>query len=145
MLTHSLPAGYRISTDPTEMDVDYIHHYLSEISYWAKGRDRELVLLSIQHSFCVGIFEGNQQVAFGRTVTDYSTYGYLADVFVDESQRGKGLGKILVDALLNSPALEKVPKFSLRTLDAHGLYTQFGFHGLAFPDRAMDFKRDEIH
>jgi GNAT superfamily N-acetyltransferase len=100
---------------------------------------------SVQHSFCAGIFWGNQQVAFGRTITDYSTYGYLADVFVDPQHRGKELGKVLVEMLIHDPALAQVPKFSLRTLDAQGLYAQFGFHLPEFPDRVMDYKRPDSH
>lgn len=145
MSTPILPNGYRISTDRAEMQQEYIHHYLSLESYWAKGRSMEVVALSIQHSFCAGIFYGDQQVAFGRTITDYSTYGYLADVFVDPAHRGKEFGKCLVEVLLNDPALAKVPKFSLRTLDAQGLYAQFGFCHPEFPDRVMDYKRPDSY
>ncbi len=96
----------RLSTLTEEMDVDAIHAYLSGESYWARGIPRETVARSIQHSLCVGVFDGAAQVAFARAVTDRATYAYLADVYILESHRGRGLGVRLVEQVMAHPDLQ---------------------------------------
>ena len=115
-----------ISCDPARQDVDAIHAYLTR-SYWAAGISRERVARSIDQSLCFGLFDGARQIGFARVVTDATTFGYLADVYVLEEYRGRGLGKRLMEAVRAHPDLADLRRFVLWTRDAHGLYEQFGF------------------
>ena len=126
-----------ISTDRERMDVEVIHRYLSEESYWAKGIPRELVERAIAHSLCFGAFDGEAQVGFARVITDYATFGYVADVFVLPSHRGRGIAKELMRAVRTHPELQSLRRWHLVTRDAHGLYAQFGFAPLDAPERHM--------
>lgn len=126
-----------VVTERGRMDVAMIHRYLSEESYWARGIPRELVERSIAHSLCFGAFDGQAQVGFARVVTDYATFGYLADVFVLPSHRGRGVSKALMQAVREHPELQALRRWHLVTRDAHGLYAQFGFAPLDAPERHM--------
>ena len=128
---------FLISTDPTRLNLDVIHGFL-ERSYWAEGIPREVVARSIQHSLCFGLYEGDRQVGFARVVTDRATYAYLADVFVIESHRARGLATWLVQTILDHPDLQGLRRWSLATRDAHDLYRKVGFTGLAHPARHME-------
>jgi GNAT superfamily N-acetyltransferase len=130
-----------ISTDRARMDVDAIHRYLSEESYWAKEIPRERVERSIANSLCVGAFDGDAQVGFMRVITDYATFAYLADVFVLPSHRGRGISKEIMSATMNHPELQGLRRWHLVTRDAHGLYAQFGFAALDAPERHMGILR----
>src|SRR4051812_21615976 len=125
----TLPAldRYEISTDPARLDLDVIHRYLSQESYWAKGRTREDVARSIEHSVAFGVYLDGRQVGFARAVTDRTTFAWLADVFVLPEHRGHGLGKRLVEAALTTPELTGVYRWVLGTADAQGLYARYGF------------------
>jgi GNAT superfamily N-acetyltransferase len=136
-MTH-LRDDLRLSTLTEEMDVDAIHAYLSAESYWAAGIPREVVARAVQHSLCVGVFDGAAQVAFARAVTDRATYAYLADVYVLEAYRGRGLSRWMMETFAAHPELRGLRRWMLMTKDAHGLYTKFGFTPLARPDRAME-------
>ena len=118
---------YEVSTDRGRLDVDLIHRFLAEDSYWARGVARETVERSLEHSLCFGVFAGGRQVAFARAVTDRATFAWLADVFVVEEHRGRGVGEMLVRAVLSHPELQTLRRWLLATLDAHGLYRRFGF------------------
>lgn len=122
--------GYRISTDPSEMDAERIHRYLSESSYWAKNIPLDVVQRSIRHSFCFGVFQESEQVGFARLITDRATFAYLADVFILPEHRGKRLSKWLVATIHSHPDLQGLRRWLLGTLDAHGLYAQFGWQPL---------------
>lgn len=126
-----------ISTDRARMDVDAIHRYLSEESYWAKGISHDRVERSIANSLCVGAFDGDAQVGFLRVITDYATFAYLADVFVLPSHRGRGISKEIMKAAMDHPELQGLRRWHLVTRDAHGLYAQFGFAALDAPERHM--------
>jgi GNAT superfamily N-acetyltransferase len=129
---------YSISTDRAALDVDLVHKYLSQSSYWARGRLRQTVQRSIEASLCFGLYEGAQQVGFARVVTDYATFAWLCDVFVVESKRGQGLGKWLIEGVVAHPDLQDLKLFLLATRDAHGLYRQYGgFEELQEPERWM--------
>ena len=136
---------FRISTDKTRMDIPYIHHYLSKESYWAAGIPEDLVLKSIEGSLSFGVYTGEQQVGFARVITDKATFGYLADVFIDEAWRGKGLSKWLMEVIMAHPDLQYLRRIILATADAHGLYRQFGFDALPIPERWMQFTRPDIY
>jgi GNAT superfamily N-acetyltransferase len=136
----------RISTDPRELDVDLVHRFLSEQSYWARGIDRARVQCSIKHSLCFGgyLYNGTQ-IAFARVMTDRATFAYLADVFVLPLHRGRGHGRALVAAVLAHPDLQGLRRFLLATSDAHGLYAEFGFTALTRPHTMMERLDPEIY
>lgn len=132
--------GYELSTDDDRLDVDLVHAFLSQASYWAKGRSRETVVRSIQNSLCFGVYKGSAQVGFARVITDYAVRAYIADVFIVPEHRGSGLGKWLVEAILSHPSLQDVSRWSLDTMDAHGLYEKFGFT-VVEPGRHMGLRK----
>ncbi len=127
---------YTISTDPARIDVAVVHDFLSR-SYWAKDIPREVVERSIAGSVAYGIYHqdgaggaGERQVGFARVISDLATFAYLADVFVLEVYRGRGLSKWLLRCILAHPDLQVARTWLLATGDAHGLYRQFGFSGV---------------
>ncbi len=132
--------GYTISTDKSRLNVDVIHHFLSTESYWAKGVPIEIVRKGIENSLCYGVYHGDEQVGFGRIVTDYATFAYLADIFILSTERGKGLGKWLVGSMVQHPELQKLRMWTLMTTEAHGLYAQFGFQQLSHPEKQMEMR-----
>lgn len=115
-----------ISTDKKQLNLDYIHNFLSQ-SYWAEGIPRHAVEKSIKNSFCFGIYVAGNQVGFARVITDFTTFAYIADVFIDESLRGKGLGKKLINEIVNHEELIGLKRWHLLTDDAHKLYSKYGF------------------
>lgn len=132
---------YTISTDQARLDLNLIHDFLSTSSYWAVGRKLETVKRSIENSLSFGIYEGDRQVGFARIVTDYATFAWVADVFVLEEARGRGLGKWLMEVILAHPELQGFRRWSLATKDAHEIYRSFGFSELKRPERWME-RRD---
>lgn len=137
-------SALHFSTDIREMDVIRIHEWLSN-SYWAKGIPLQTVKRAMKHSLCFGVFQESRQIGFARVISDYTTYAYLCDVIVDENERGAGVGKQLMAFILKHPQLQGLRKFSLATLDAHGLYAQFGFTPLAEPQRMMEISKKDIY
>lgn len=127
-----------ISTDRARLDVDLIHRFLSQDSYWAAGIPREVVERAIAHSLCFGAFDRGAQIGFARVITDYATFAYVADVFVLPSHRGRGISKAIMAAIRAHPELQRLRRWLLVTRDAHGLYEQFGFRSLAAPERHME-------
>lgn len=126
-----LPAGYRISDQKAELQVEVIHGFLSA-SYWSPGIPRRIVERGIEHSWCVGVYDpADAQAAFARLVTDRATFAYLCDVFVLPQARGLGLSKAIVDFFVNHPELQNLRRWMLATRDAHGLYAQFGFETIS--------------
>ncbi len=129
-----------ISTDKTKLQVNYIHLYLSEESYWAKHIPLETVKRAIEGSLCFGVYDRDTQIGFARVVTDYATFGYLADVFIDKAYRGQGISKQMMRFIMDHESLKGLRSFMLATLDAHTLYEQFGFKALKEPGRYMSIK-----
>ncbi|MFT3681876.1 MAG: GNAT family N-acetyltransferase [Ferruginibacter sp.] len=129
--------GFSISDDKLLLDIHVIHHYLSKESYWSKNIPLQVVQKSIDGSVCFGIYEGNKQIGFARVITDKASFGYLADVFILNAYRGKGLSKWLMKCILEHPELQNFRRWMLATKDAHGLYSQFGFKPLEQPERIM--------
>lgn len=128
---------FEIDTDKRRLDIAAIHRFLSE-SYWATNRTLEQTLTAIENSLCFGIYRGREQVAFARVVTDKATFAYIGDVFVVESERGKGLSKWLMETITGQPDLQNLRRWLLATRDAHRLYRQYDFDDLRFPDRWME-------
>lgn len=133
-----------VTTDISKMDVDLIHNYLSH-AYWCEGIQKETVKKAMENSLCFGIFQDDKQVGFARVVSDFSTYGYLCDLFILEAYRGRGLSKKLMEAVMSHPKLQGFRRFTLATRDAHGLYKKFGFTELKAPDRFMEIHRSGIY
>ncbi len=133
------------SDDSNLVDVAAVHHYLSEESYWAKNIPFETVKRSISNSLCFGVYKGTKQVGFARWVTDKATFAYLCDVYVEKEYRGLGLSKKLMSLMMFHPDLQGLRTYTLGTLDAHGLYEQFGFKALGFPERRMEIVVKDIY
>jgi GNAT superfamily N-acetyltransferase len=135
---------FLITTNKSKLNLDAIYGYLSQ-SYWAKGIPRDVVVRSIQNSLCFGIFSGADQIGFARVITDCATYAYLADVFVLEQYRGRGLSKWLMECIVAHPQLQGLRRWTLATRDAHRLYAKFGFKPLAKPDNFMELHDPEVY
>jgi len=127
----------RISTDPADLDLDWLVPALSERAYWALGRSRTVIERSVAGSLVFSALVGGRQVGFARVVTDEATFAWICDVFVDESARGRGVGKRLMAAIVGDPRLQGLRRMMLATQDAHGLYAGFGFEPLAEPGMWM--------
>lgn len=146
MKTISLPddfyfEGYRFSFNKGEIPRDVVYEYLSTESYWAKGISLEVVSRSIENSICMGIYtEAGLLAGFGRMITDQAVFAYLADIFILELHRGKGLSKIMVRKFCDLAEQFQVRRTMLATLDAHGLYAQFEFEQLSYPEWFMSRK-----
>jgi GNAT superfamily N-acetyltransferase len=132
---------YMISDDRSRLDRELIHRFLSEEAYWSPGIPRAVVDRALDNSICFGIYHGDELAAFARVVTDRATFGYLADVFVVDAHRGRGLGKWLVETVLEHPDLQGLRQFILGTADAHELYERFGWRPLPDPGRFMTIER----
>ena len=128
---------FTISTDRNRLQIDVIHRFLSEESYWAKERTKGQTETAIKNSLPFGVYFGERQIGFARIVTDYATFAYLGDVFILEEFRGRGLSKWLMQVIINHPDLQGFRRWILATKDAHTLYEKFDFTALKFPD-AMD-------
>ncbi len=130
--------GYKISVEKSDLDFNVIHSFISN-TYWAKGMPAETLQKAIDNSICFGVFtEKNEQVGFARVVTDTATFAYLADVFILDAHRGKGLSKWLMQEIVAHPELQNLRRFMLATRDAHSLYEQFSFSALSHPDTFME-------
>jgi GNAT superfamily N-acetyltransferase len=135
---------YEISTDAARVDVKAVHEFLAA-SYWSPGVPLAVVERAIENSICVGAYVAGAQVGFARMVTDRATFAYLADVYVLEPHRGRGLSKRMLQALLQLEALQGLRRMMLVTRDAHGLYRPFGFTALAAPERVMELHRPDAY
>jgi GNAT superfamily N-acetyltransferase len=127
---------YSISDEPERLQLEVIVDCLAR-AYWSNQRPRTVIERSLKHSLCIGVYENETQIGFARVVSDHATFAYLADVFILESHQGHGLGKWLVQTILEHPDLQGLRRWMLATRDAHGLYAQFGFEALENPDRYM--------
>ena len=136
---------FLVSTDQTRLDLDVIHGFLTNC-YWAQGIQREVVSRSIERALCFGIYDGNgAQVGFARVISDFATIAYVGDVFVLETHRGRGLGKWLMECVVEHPALQNLRRWILTTRDAHGLYSQVGFTPLKAPERFMELHQPNVY
>lgn len=139
-------ARYEISSDPTRLDIDAIHAYLTR-SYWSPGIPRDIVARAVAHSLCFGVYReaSGEQVGFARVVTDHTTFAYLCDVYVLEEHRGHGLGKRLMRTFMEHPAVTGARRVMLATRDAHGLYRQYGFVDTTANVNLMEIVRPDIY
>ncbi|WOH36356.1 GNAT family N-acetyltransferase [Thalassotalea fonticola] len=138
-------SGYKISSNTKDMDIGVIHDYISR-SYWAENIPLNTMAKAIDNSLCFGAFtEQGAQVGFARLVTDSATFAYLADVFVLEQHRGKGISKWLMQTIIQHPDLQGLRRIALATSDAHKLYEQFGFEPLASPNLFMELHQPNVY
>ena len=133
-----------IDSDPARLDLDVIHGFLTA-SYWSPGISRALVERAVRNSVCFGVYEEGRQVGFARVITDQATFAYLADVFILEAHRGKGLAKALMSAIVADPRLQGLRRWVLATRDAHKLYERYGFTPLARPQRFMELHHPDVY
>jgi GNAT superfamily N-acetyltransferase len=126
-----------LSDGKARLDVARIHGWLAS-SYWSPGIARERVEQAIAGSHCLGAYDGAEQVGFARMITDHATFAWLADVWVDEPARGRGLGRRMVQWFLDDPRYQGIRRIGLTTLDAHGVYAKLGFHAPLRPERYME-------
>ena len=137
--------GYKISTDKTDLDFEVIYGFISK-SYWASGIPRQTLETAISNSFCFGVYDSHDsQIGFARLITDKATFAYLADVFIVESHRGKGLSKWLVESIVSHPELQCLRRMVLPTRDAHGLYAQYGFLPIENPEMFMQIWNPNVY
>ncbi|NIR52251.1 GNAT family N-acetyltransferase [candidate division KSB1 bacterium] len=127
---------YLISTDKNRLDLKLIHGFIA--SHWAKDILFARVKKSVENSLCFGVYEDDKQIGFARVLTDYARIAYLADVFILESYRGRGLSKWLMECIMAHPDLQDLRKWILATKDAHGLYRKYGFEPLSTPEHYME-------
>ena len=137
--------GYEITTDRARIDVNAVHRFLSEESYWARDIPREVVERSLRHSLCFAILRGDELVGFARVISDRATFAYLGDVFVLPAHRGKGLSKWLMECIGSHADLQGLRRWILATADAHGLYARFGFSPLKAPPRWMEKHDPDVY
>lgn len=129
---------FLISTDRRKLQIDAIQKFLTEESYWARSRTMEQTLRAVENSVCFGLYFEERQIGFARVVTDHATFAYIGDVYVLGEFRGLGLSKWLMGVIVSHPDLQGLRRWLLATLDAHGLYAQYDFTALKFPERWME-------
>jgi len=134
----------RLSGDPADIDLDVVHGYLTR-SYWSPGISRELVARAAANSLCVSALDETGQIGFARVITDRATFAWLADVFVLEHARGKGVGRAMVRWLMDHPELRNLRRWMLATWDAHGVYEALGWKPVDRPDRLLQRHDPEAH
>lgn len=127
-----------IDTERSRLQLDVIHSFLSEESYWANTRTLDQTRTAIKNSICFGVYDGERQIGFARVVSDRATFAYIGDVFILKEFRGQGLSKWLMETIVSYPDLQGLRRWILATRDAHGLYKQFDFNSLRFPDRWLE-------
>jgi len=137
--------AYVVTTDPARLDLAAVHAYLVT-AYWCEGIPREVLARAIANSLCFSLLEeGRRQVGLARVCTDSATFAYLMDVYLLPERRGQGLGRWLMECVMDHPRLAGLRRFSLITRDAHGLYAQYGFRPLAHPDRHMEIVKPDLY
>ncbi|MEO6453016.1 MAG: GNAT family N-acetyltransferase [Ginsengibacter sp.] len=127
---------FTVSTDKSKIDIVYVHGFLTK-SYWSPGVTIEVVTRAMQGSICFGIYAGPRQIGYARIITDKATFAWVADVFIDENYRGRGLAKWLMETMLAHPDLRGLRRILLATKDAHKLYQLCGFVAISNPERFM--------
>jgi GNAT superfamily N-acetyltransferase len=131
---------YLLSTDPGLLDVEWVHHQLSHHCYWAKNQSKETTLRTLACSLPFGLYAQQQQIGFGRLITDYGRFAYLSDVIIAREHRGKGLGQWFARCVTQHPDLSGVKRWMLATDDAHAIYQRAGWQAVAEPGRLMEFR-----
>ena len=132
---------YVISDDPARFDADAMHDFLEREAYWVRGRSREQTAVAAANSVVLGVYGPDGSMVGGaRVVTDRVTFGYLSDVYVLDAHRGRGLGKAVVAAACEHPAVAGIRRLMLITADAHEMYRPLGFTELPKPEGWMELR-----
>jgi GNAT superfamily N-acetyltransferase len=132
------PDGYWASDDRELIDLEWVHNWISRESYWAEGRPRDVMARAIQNSLVIGLYAADgSQVGFARVVTDFATYAWLCDVFIDSAQRGHRLGTFLVETTVSHPDVRGLRQVLMGD-PGRSLYERFGFRPLGKPERWME-------
>lgn len=134
-----------ISTDKSKLDLALVHKFLSEESYWAKNIPLETVRQSVENSLCFGVYLDEKQIGFARVISDFTTFAYLADVFVIAPYRRRGVSKKLMEFIKEHPSLQGLRRWMLATSDAHELYRQYGFTELVKPATMMEIVVPDVY
>ena len=129
---------FTVDTDRDRLDLEFIHHFLSRESYWARDIPFEKVKKAADHSLNFGVYHQDRQIGYARIITDHARVAYLADVFIIPAYRGQGLSKWLMEQIMGHPDLQDLRRWILHTSDAHGLYEQFGWTPAAKPETYME-------
>ena len=137
--------NFIISTDKSKLDIDLIHDYLCNESYWAKGIRFDTVKTSINNSECFGVYDGDKLIGFARVITDLATFGYIGDVFVLNEHRGKGLSKWLMECIMKHPQMQGFRRWVILTRDAHELYKKYGFTPVRKPQNYMENHNPDVY
>ena len=133
-----------VSCDKEMLNLEYIYSYLKE-SYWSKNIPKSLFLKSVENSLCFGAYLNDEQMGFARVVSDFSTFAYLCDVFIDDQFKGRGYSKKLLLEVMKHPELQGLRRFCLGTKDAQGLYEKFGFSHIRHPENWMEINRKGLY
>lgn len=134
-----------ISTDKKLLQIDRIHDFLVN-AYWCQGIPKSVLEKAISTSLCFGVYDrGGLQIGFARVVSDYATFAWLCDVYIDEEYRGRGFSLKLMKAVMEYPRLQGLRRICLATKDAHSLYEKFGFRITETPNSWMEIKDNEIY
>jgi GNAT superfamily N-acetyltransferase len=138
---------YFVSDRRELLQLSRVHAFLSSKAYWCLGIPLETVERACAHSLCFGVYVdgSNEQVGFARVVTDEATFAWICDVYIEETARGRGLSKKLMQAVMSHPKLQGLRRICLGTHDAHELYKQFGFYVTKSPQNWMEIKEDQIY
>jgi GNAT superfamily N-acetyltransferase len=136
--------GYTVSSDPARLQLDVVHAFLVQ-SYWAKEIPLDVVARSIRGSIAFGLYHRGVQVCFARVISDRATFAYVADVFVLESHRGRGLARWMMECVLATPELQGLRRWLLVTRDAHALYRSLGFSLVSRPEGFMEISRHDLY
>jgi GNAT superfamily N-acetyltransferase len=134
-----------ISSDKQKLQIEKIYSFLSKEAYWCKNIPLNVLEKAITNSLCVGAYEGNNQVGFSRVITDYATFAWLCDVYVEKKFNGQGIAKKMIEAVMNEILPLKLRRVALTTKDAHHLYEKFGFKLTATPEYWMEIKNNEVY
>jgi N-acetylglutamate synthase-like GNAT family acetyltransferase len=129
---------YRISTDPNLIDSARVVRFLQRESYWGQDITTPTIERSLTNSLCFSVLDGTTMIGFARVITDYAVFGYLEDVFIDDTLRGQGIGKWLMQCVLDHPDIKGLKKLMLATADAQELYRQYGFNEVKNPEMVME-------
>ena len=136
---------FLITTEKDKMNLEFIHDFLSNHSYWSKNIPFEKVQLAVEHSLNFGVFYKEKQIGYARIVSDFSTIAYLGDVFIITEYRGQGLSKWLMEQIMTHPNLQGLRRWILLTKDAHELYKKFNWKPIADPSRWMELHNPNVY
>nr|WP_288935275.1 GNAT family N-acetyltransferase [uncultured Allomuricauda sp.] len=132
---------FQISTDKDRLDIQKVHEEVAS-TYWGKGRSMEETMMTIEKSICFGMYnEKGEQMAYARMMTDGLIFTYIMDVIVFDPYKGKGLGKRLVEHILNRQDVKMVNTVALKTMDAHSFYENLGFKRVGDSEMWMSIER----